>query len=139
MQLLDLLLICFMEQVSQLVYWYLKSVVKEMIFYLFIDASKLYEKGKNQNYLRDEHLQEILEAYKDRKEIDKFSHLASLKEIKENDFNLNIPRYVDTFEEEEPVDIKEVADEVRVLEEKESEVDRKIEEFCKELRIDTPF
>jgi len=106
---------------------------------LFIDASKLYEKGKNQNYLKDEHIQKIIETYKDRKEIDKFSHLANLDEIKENDFNLNIPRYVDTFEEEERVDIKEVANEIKELEIKEKEVDNKIAEFCKELDIDAPF
>ena len=106
---------------------------------LFIDASKLYEKGKNQNYLKDEHIKKIVETYKDRKEIEKFSHLASLEEIKENDFNLNIPRYVDTFEEEERVDINEVAKEIKSLELQEKEVDKKIAEFCKELNIETPF
>ena len=106
---------------------------------LFIDASKLYEKDKNQNYLKDEHIQKIIETYKDRKEIDKFSHLANLDEIKENDFNLNIPRYVDTFEEEERVDIKEVANKIKELETKEKEVDNKIALFCKELGIDAPF
>jgi len=106
---------------------------------LFIDASKLYEKGKNQNYLKDEHIKQIIETYQDRKEIDKFSHLASLEEIKENDFNLNIPRYVDTFEEEEPIDINEVAKEIKALETKEKEINKKIAEFCKELNIETPF
>ncbi len=106
---------------------------------LFIDASKLYEKGKNQNYLKDEHIKQIIETYKDRKEIEKFSHLASLEEIKENDFNLNIPRYVDTFEEEEPIDINEVAKEIKSLEVQEKEIDKKIAEFCKELNIETPF
>ncbi|MEO1927132.1 MAG: type I restriction-modification system subunit M [Nautiliaceae bacterium] len=106
---------------------------------LFIDASKLYEKGKNQNYLKEEHIQKIVETYKDRKEIEKFSHRASLEEIKENDFNLNIPRYVDTFEEEEPVDIAEVAKEIKELNKKEQEIDEKIAKFCEELQIDTPF
>ena len=106
---------------------------------LFIDASKLYEKGKNQNYLKDEHIKKIIETYQDRKEIEKFSHLASLEEIKENDFNLNIPRYVDTFEEEEPIDINEVAKEIKSLEVQEKEIDKKIAKFCRELNIDTPF
>jgi len=106
---------------------------------LFIDASKLYEKGKNQNYLKDEHIKKIIETYRDRKEIEKFSHRASLEEIKENDFNLNIPRYVDTFEEEEPVDIAEVAKEIKELNKKEQEIDEKIAKFCEELQIDTPF
>ena len=106
---------------------------------LFIEASKLYEKGKNQNYLKDEHIQKILDTYKERKEIEKFSHLATIKEIKENDFNLNIPRYVDTFEEEEPIDIDEVAKAIKEIESQEKKVDAKIESFCKELGIATPF
>jgi type I restriction enzyme M protein len=106
---------------------------------LFIDASKLYEKGKNQNYLKDEHIQKIIDTYKERKEIEKFSHRASLEEIKENDFNLNIPRYVDTFEEEEPVDIEKVAKEIKELNKKEQEIDEKIAKFCEELQIATPF
>lgn len=67
----------------------------------FIDASKEFDKGKNQNIMTGAHIEKILEAYKSRKEIDKFAHLASYEEIVENDYNLNIPRYVDTFEEEE--------------------------------------
>ena len=67
----------------------------------FIDASKKFDKGKNQNIMTDAHIEKILEAYKSREEIDKFAHLASYEEIVENDYNLNIPRYVDTFEEEE--------------------------------------
>jgi len=106
---------------------------------LFIDASKLYEKGKNQNHLRDEHIEKIIDTYKKRKEIEKFSHRASLGEIKENDFNLNIPRYVDTFEEEESVDIEKVAKEIRELNKIEQKIDKKIAVFCKELQIDTPF
>ena len=67
----------------------------------FIDASKEFDKGKNQNIMTNAHIEKILEAYKSREEIDKFAHLASYEEIVENDYNLNIPRYVDTFEEEE--------------------------------------
>ncbi|MFR0577929.1 type I restriction-modification system subunit M [Bifidobacterium thermophilum] len=75
---------------------------------LFIDASQNFEKGKNQNRLRDEDIQTIIDTYAARKDVDKFAHVATLDEIKENDYNLNIPRYVDTFEEEEPIDLDEV-------------------------------
>ena len=67
----------------------------------FIDASKEFDKGKNQNIMTDDHIEKILQAYKSREDMDKFAHLASFEEIVENDYNLNIPRYVDTFEEEE--------------------------------------
>ena len=75
---------------------------------LFIDASKQFNKGKNQNILTEEHVDHIVQIYKDRKDVDKESHLAKYEEIEANDFNLNIPRYVDTFEKEEEIDINEV-------------------------------
>ena len=75
---------------------------------LFIDASQHFEKGKNQNHLRDEDIDLIFETYINRKDVDKYAHVASPDEIKENEYNLNIPRYVATFEEEEPIDIEEV-------------------------------
>ena len=69
---------------------------------LFIDASSDFEKAKNKNKLSDEHINKIIETYKKRETIDKYSYVANLDEIKnENEYNLNIPRYVDTFEEEE--------------------------------------
>ena len=73
---------------------------------LFIDASREFDKAKNQNNLTDENIEKIIETYRNRNEIEKYSHVATLEEIQENDYNLNIPRYVDTFEEEEPVDIE---------------------------------
>ena len=79
----------------------LKKCRKEDDNILFIDASKEFEKVKTQNKLRPEHIEKIVNTYRERKEIEKYSHLATLDEIKENDYNLNIPRYVDTFEEEE--------------------------------------
>lgn len=79
---------------------------------LFIDASSDFEKAKNQNNLRDSDVDKIVAAYKSRKDVDKYAHVATLDEIKENGFNLNIPRYVDTFEEEEPIDIDEVKKEI---------------------------
>lgn len=76
---------------------------------LFIDASKGFEKGKNQNILRDEDIDKIIETYKARKDVERYAHVASFDEVQENDFNLNIPRYVDTFVPEPPVDLKKVA------------------------------
>lgn len=90
---------------------------------------------KTQNNLRPQHIQKIVETYRDRKEIEKYSHLASLQEIAENDYNLNIPRYVDTFEEEEPIDIKAVMAEIKGLKTKRAELDKKIEVYLKELGI----
>ena len=72
---------------------------------LFIDASLNYGGGMNQNMLSREHLDKILATYQARENVDKYAYLASLEEIQENDFNLNIPRYVDTFEEEEEIDL----------------------------------
>ena len=83
---------------------------------LFIDASQYYEKVKTQNYLRDEDVDRIVDTYAKRINIDKYSYVASLDEVRENEYNLNIPRYVDTFEEEEPVDIDAVASELKELE-----------------------
>ena len=75
---------------------------------LFIDASQDFEKQKNQNVLLDEHIDKIVSTYKKRESVEKYAHVARFEEIQANDFNLNIPRYVDTFEEEEPVDLVEV-------------------------------
>ena len=83
---------------------------------LFVDASRAYRAGKNQNALLDEHIEKITAAYKRREDVDKYAHRAPFEEIEENDFNLNIPRYVDTFEEEEEIDIDAVEVEIEGLE-----------------------
>lgn len=75
---------------------------------LFIDASNDFEKGKNQNKLSTDNIEKIISTYRERKEVPKYAHLASIEEIRQNDYNLNIPRYVDTTEEEEEIDINEV-------------------------------
>ncbi|EPM6703788.1 SAM-dependent methyltransferase [Listeria monocytogenes] len=75
---------------------------------LFIDASNDFTKEKNQNSLEEKHIKKILDVYRKRESVEKYAHVASFENIEENDFNLNIPRYVDTFEEEEAVDILEV-------------------------------
>ena len=100
---------------------------------LFIDAGKEYEAGKNQNTLLDEHLDRIVSAYEKRKSVDKYAHVAGLGEIKENDFNLNIPRYVDTFEEEEEIDIDAVQKEIDQLEKELSKVRVKMAKKMKEI------
>ena len=75
------------------------------------------------------------DTYRERKEIEKYSHLATLQEVAENDYNLNIPRYVDTFEEEEPIDIHAVMKEIKELEAKRADLDKEIEGYLKELGI----
>jgi len=72
---------------------------------LFIDASGEFEKVKNQNRLKPENIEKIVETYRNRKDVEKYAHVASLDEIKTNDYNLNIPRYVDTFEQEDEIDL----------------------------------
>jgi len=106
---------------------------------LFIDASQHFEKVGNQNQLRPEDIERIVSAYRKRESIEKFSHVAELSEVEENDYNLNIPRYVDTFEEEEPVDLAEVSEKLVALEKEMGETDKVIAESCKELGIKAPF
>jgi type I restriction enzyme M protein len=106
---------------------------------LFIDASQHFEKAKNQNYLRDSDIEKIVTTYRERKTIDKYSYVAPLTEVAENDYNLNIPRYVDTFEEEEPIDLAEVSDKLAKLNGEMGKTDLVIAQFCEELGIDTPF
>lgn len=105
---------------------------------VFIDASNEFEKGKKQNYLTDEHVDKIVNTYFEREEIDKYSHLTSLGEIEENDYNLNIPHYVDTFEEEEPIDLDEVCREMEAVNQEMVKVDEEIAKYCKELGISPP-
>ncbi|OBX26817.1 type I restriction enzyme M protein [Gelidibacter algens] len=106
---------------------------------LFIDASQHFEKVKTQNVLLEEHIEEIIDTYKTRETKDKYSYVATLDEVRENDYNLNIPRYVDTFEEEEPVDLQAVSQELQALEHDINDTDAAIADFCKQLGIDTPF
>ena len=101
---------------------------------LFIDASREFVSGKNQNTLSTEHLDKIIGTYKERKEVAKYAHVAEFAEIRENDFNLNIPRYVDTFEEEEEIDIDAVQAEIDKLEQELAEVRVKMAEKLKEIQ-----
>ncbi len=93
----------------------------------FIDASQEFVKGKNQNIMNDDHIAKILDAYHKREDMDKFAHLASFEEIKENDYNLNIPRYVDTFEEEEVAPLSEIVQKI-------NETNQRIDQQTAELK-----
>ena len=100
---------------------------------LFIDASREFKAGKNQNILSAENIQKIVETYVKRTSVDKYAYLATAEEIKENDYNLNIPRYVDTFEEEEEIDLMEVRAEREQLKAKLNELEGEMAGFLKEL------
>ena len=113
----------------------LKKCRKNSDNVVFIDASKYFENGKNQNYLREEDIQRILDAYRNRKNIDKYMYVASMKDIKDNEYNLNIPRYVDTFEPEPEIDIHQVMAEIKELEKERAELDKEIEKYLKELGL----
>jgi type I restriction enzyme M protein len=106
---------------------------------LFIDSSQHFEKVKTQNYLRDEDINKLIDTYKNRKPEDKYSHVAQLTEVAENDYNLNIPRYVDTFEEEEPVDLATVSKALKAIDTDMATTDATIADYCNQLGIDTPF
>jgi type I restriction enzyme M protein len=106
---------------------------------LFIDSSQHFEKVKTQNYLRAEDINKLIDTYKNRTAEDKYSHVARLTEVAENDYNLNIPRYVDTFEEEEPVDLAAVSKELKSIDTAMAKTDATIVDYCNQLGIDTPF
>lgn len=106
---------------------------------LFIDASKDFIPGKNQNVLGDEHIQKIIKAYRERKDVDKFAHVATMEEIKENGFNLNIPRYVDSSEEIPEVDLKAVTEEITNIDEEISKVTEELKQSFEQLGLEFPF
>lgn len=102
---------------------------------LFIDASQSFEKGKNQNHLSDEDVEKIVNTYRNREELDKFSHNATLEEIADNDYNLNIPRYVDTFEEEAPIDLDQVQQDLADIDKEIANIEQEINGYLKELGV----
>jgi type I restriction enzyme M protein len=106
---------------------------------LFIDASQHFDKVKTTNVMRPEHIEKIIETYKARSNQEKYSYVASLADIKSNDYNLNIPRYVDTFEADEEIDLIAIADQLNVIDQQSKETDAVIAGFCKELGISPPF
>lgn len=106
---------------------------------LFVDASQYFSKGVNQNKLRDTDIDKIINTYNVRKDEDRYSRVASIQMIEDNDYNLNIPRYVDTFEEEDTIDLDKVGSSFEALEIKEKEIDAKILKYTTELGIKSPF
>ncbi|MDY4501846.1 MAG: N-6 DNA methylase, partial [Lactobacillus johnsonii] len=100
---------------------------------MFIDASKDFEKGKNQNILREEDIEKILNTYEKREDVERYAHLATFDEIKENDFNLNIPRYVDTFVPEPPVDLGKLTQEMQETQNEINKNERELLDMMKDL------
>jgi len=119
----------------------LKKCRKQDDNIVFIDASgdEHFVKEGNQNALRDEDVERIVHTYRNRESIDKYSYVATLAEIAENDYNLNIPRYVDTFEEEAPIDLAAVSSALKALEGELESANKDIAAFCAELNIPSPF
>ena len=103
---------------------------------LFIDASRDFTPGKKQNVLEEAHIAKVVETYRERAVVERYSHVAAPDEIEENDFNLNIPRYVDTFEPEEPVDIAEAQREIEKIEAELAEVRGRMTGYLKELGVE---
>ena len=100
---------------------------------LFIDASQMFDKGKKQNSMNDEHINSVMELYKNRETVEKQSYLASFEDIEKNDFNLNIPRYVDNFEEEEEIDLNEILSDMAKTDEELDKVQGEFVSLLKEL------
>ena len=103
---------------------------------LFIDASKEFTQGRTQNVMDEAHIAKVLETYASRAEIEKYSHRASPEEIAENDFNLNMPRYVDTFEPEEEIDVAALQKQINTIEAELAEVRGRMAGYLKELGVD---
>ena len=116
-----------------------KKCRKEPEDVLFIDASQHFDKVTLQNILRPEHIRTIVNTYIHRKNTPKYSHRASLASIRANDYNLNIPRYVNTFEEEASIDLAAITAQLAALAEQEQATDKTIAAFCAELDIAPPF
>lgn len=106
---------------------------------LFIDASKHFEKGKNQNRLRPSDIDKIISHYSNRTSEERYSRAVPLSEITENDYNLNIPRYVDTFIKEEEIDINSIVEDIKTIEVDSLELNEKLREYIQELGIKSPF
>ncbi len=104
---------------------------------LFIDASREFEAGTNQNRLRAQDIEKVLSAYHARQTVEKYAYYAAHAEIAENDYNLNIPRYVDTFEQEEAIDLKAVQAEIKTLKAQLGEVEMCMAGYLRELGLDS--
>lgn len=111
-----------------------KAVPRKIEKRFFVDASRKFVSGKNMNTLSEAHIAKIMETYTARAEEEKYAHVADLKKIKENDFNLNIPRYVDTFEEKEEIDIDAVQMDIDELEKELVEVRKQMAGKLKQIQ-----
>ena len=100
---------------------------------LFIDASKKFNKGKKQNEMTDEHINAVIDLYSQRKTVEKEAYLASFEDIEKNDFNLNIPRYVDNFEKEEEVDLSALLSDMKKTDDELEQVQGEFVSLLKEL------
>ena len=100
---------------------------------IFIYGAKDYKEGKNRNTIRDEDIEKIVKAFDDFKDIDKYCHIADLEELKENEYNLNVPRYVDISEPEEEIDIQATINELKKLDKDRDELELKVKQDLKEL------
>jgi type I restriction enzyme M protein len=105
---------------------------------LFVDASNYFEKAKNQNYLRDEDIDRIVGTYRSRVDIPRFSRRVQMTDIAKHEYNLNIPRYVDTYEEGENVNLEKLVKEIRALEASVEPLDESIRSYCQQLGIESP-
>ena len=101
---------------------------------LFIDAERDYQEGKNQNILRNADIEKIVSAFDGYKDIEKYAHVAAADELKENDYNLNVRRYVDSSEEEEVIDVAQTWKELKELEKEQDEIHKKVEGYLLELK-----
>lgn len=106
---------------------------------LFIDASRDFDKVKTTNVMREEHISKILETYKLRVNKDKYSYVANIESVKSNDWNLNIPRYVDSHEEEQIIDLNQISDQLIKLSQQDKLIDQSISSYCEELKIISPI
>jgi type I restriction enzyme M protein len=102
---------------------------------IFIDTSQSFKEGKNQNLLEDEHVKKVVDAYDKGEDVDKFMRIVDMKEIKENDYNLNIARYIDTSNEVVLVDLEETLAKIQEIEEREKEIDEKLVGYLNELGL----
>ena len=102
---------------------------------MFVDASKEFDSGRNQNHLTDKHIDKVFAAVEARQAVEKFTQLVSFDDVEENGFNLNIPRYVDTFEEEEEIDLAEVQADIDTLDKELAETRARLRQHLKELGL----
>jgi type I restriction enzyme M protein len=101
---------------------------------LIVDAEKDFEEGKNQNRLRKKDIEKIVSAFEGYRDIEKYARVVDIKELEENEFNLNVRRYVENGDEEEVVDVKAVWSELKEIEKEREVVDKKVEDYLKELK-----